>query len=638
MPETASQSQPACESGASACSSSQQLADYLLRQGLVDQRQLTYAQRVRSKLTTAKTLLQVLQELGYVDEEKLRQSLQSDRIGLRIGDLLVELGYLRQADLNAALGLQKAGSGKKLGEVLIEGHFIDELKFIEVLSFQMGIPAIDLAGCELDRGLFCRAPVKWYQQYQFVPVRHQGDQVLLAFADPLDQKDIDAAREIFGTEMQVGIASARSIEEFLARGQRLNDTRQQQYDETTVVGIINNLLETAQKENASDIHIEPMKDRLRIRLRCDGVLTNFKTLDRDLSAPIASRLKVMAKANIAEKRRHQDGRILFENPQTGVTLDLRVSFYVTIYGEKIVLRLLNRKGELLELKDVGMAPKMLERFQEEALDLPSGVLIITGPTGSGKTTTLYGCVNYLNDHETSITTAEDPVEYIIDGISQCSINPRIGVTFEETLRHIVRQDPDVIVLGEIRDNFSAETAIQAALTGHKVLTTFHTEDSIGGLLRLMNMEIEAFLISSTVVCVVAQRLLRKVCPHCAEPHTPSPGELRRLGYQPEALAGAAFQKGRGCPQCRFTGARGRLGVFELLVLNEQVKDAILNNRTSYEIRRISVETSGLVTLFEDGIVKAAKGLLPLREVMYNLPRLEQPRPLGDLVRLLGTQL
>ena len=282
-----------------------------------------------------------------------------------------------------------------------------------------------------------------------------------------------------------------------------------------------------------------------------------------------------------------------------------------------------------------MAPRMLERFRDDALNVSSGVLIVPGPTGSGKTTTLYSCVNYLNDMHTSIITAEDPVDTVIDGIAQCSINPKINVTFEETLRHIVRQDPDVIVLGEIRDAFSAETAIQAALTGHKVLTTFHTEDSIGGLLRLLNMDIEAFLISSTVVCVVAQRLLRRVCPQCAQSYTLTTLDLRRLGYDNDTLRGVTFKLGRGCRSCRFTGYRGRVGIFELLVLNEMVKDAILKRQTSYEIRRISLETSGLVTLLEDGLVKAAKGETSIPEVLGNLPRFHKPRPIQQLQRLLG---
>jgi type IV pilus assembly protein PilB len=300
------------------------------------------------------------------------------------------------------------------------------------------------------------------------------------------------------------------------------------------------------------------------------------------------------------------------------------------------MRLLNKKGAILDIQQIGMAPRMLDRFVFDALDTPTGVMIITGPTGSGKTSTLYSCVNYLNNINTSIITAEDPVEYVIDGISQCSINQKIGVTFEETLRHIVRQDPDIIVLGEIRDTFSAETAIQAALTGHKVLTTFHTEDSIGGLIRLMNMQIEAFLISSTVVCVVAQRLLRLVCTSCAEPYIPSPAEYSRLGYTAGDLAGANFLIGRGCKDCRFTGFNGRTAIFELLVLNETVKDAILNNKSSADIRRISMETTGLVTLFEDGLVKAARGLVSIREVLRDLPRISRPRTLHELKRVLGS--
>jgi type IV pilus assembly protein PilB len=261
-----------------------------------------------------------------------------------------------------------------------------------------------------------------------------------------------------------------------------------------------------------------MRDRLRIRFRLDGVLIHHRDFPARLIPAITSRFKILCAANIAEKRRHQGGRIVFTHE--GRETDIRVSFYVTIHGEKIVLRLLNRQNELLSIEDLGMQPRMLDRFRQDALDTPSGVLIVTGPTGSGKTTTVYSCINYLNKPETSIITAEEPVEYIIEGIAQCSINPNINLTFEETLGHIVRQDPDIVVIGEIRDTYSAEVAVQAPLTGHKVLTTFHTEDSIGGLIRLLNMEIDAFLISSTVICVVAQpsapglqRLRRSIHPH-----------------------------------------------------------------------------------------------------------------------------
>jgi len=405
--------------------------------------------------------------------------------------------------------------------------------------------------------------------------------------------------------------------------------------EQTAIGYVNSIIADALEMGVSDIHIEPQKSRLRVRFRLDGAMIEHKDFDRDLAPSITSRLKILAGADIAERRRHQDGRIHFDAADVGEDVDIRASFFVTIHGEKVVLRVLNRKTELISIDSLGMGPKMLERFRSDALDVPTGVVIITGPTGSGKTSTLYSCVDYLNNPDTSIITAEDPVEYVIEGISQCSINPKINVTFEETLRHIVRQDPDVIVLGEIRDRFSADTAIQAALTGHKVLTTFHTEDSIGGLLRLLNMDIEAFLISSTVVCVVAQRLLRRVCEHCAEPYAVSAADVRRLGVGVEELRGAAFRLGHGCTHCRFTGYRGRVCVFELLVLNEMVKDAILSRRTSYEIRRISVETSGLVTLVEDGLAKAARGITSLQEVIRDLPRAMKPRSLGEIRRLLG---
>jgi type IV pilus assembly protein PilB len=370
-------------------------------------------------------------------------------------------------------------------------------------------------------------------------------------------------------------------------------------------------------------------------MRKDGSLIHHMEIPKDLHASIVARIKVMAKANIAEKRRHQDGRILFEPGAAEPGVDIRVSFYVTIFGEKVVMRLLTRKAGLYKIGDLGMGSKVVDRFVEEVLELPSGVVIITGPTGSGKTTTLYASINHCNRVDTSIITAEEPVEYVIEGISQCPIDPRIGLTFEESLRHILRQDPDIIILGEIRDKQSAESAIQAALTGHKVLTTFHTEDSIGGLLRLMNMDIEAFLISSTVVCVLAQRLIKKVCPHCRKTYLPSAKDLRRLQYEPQSIQGYTFSIGAGCSRCSYTGYQGRTGIFEILVLNEHVKEAIRRRKTSYAIRRVSVETTGLVTLLEDGIVKASRGITSIPEVLKNLPLLDPPRPLDQIQRLIG---
>lgn len=612
------------------------IASLLIDEGHLTPEQLNYAYKVLSKLATPQTLLHILQELRFITEEQFRSTLRKHPIAVRLGDLLVELGHLRHTDLEAAVNMQRTTQPqKKLGEILVEGYFITEYQLAEVLSYQLGFPYIEIHLTDLDRTLLQRVTPKWLIEYQCVPIRCQDDKVVVAFADPLNQASQEAAKDVFGANVEITLTTHRAIQDVLQNIARDVTTRVQLPNEDTVVGMVNALFEDAIAQQASDIHIEPMKDRLRVRFRCDGVLIPHKDFRKELAAAMTSRIKILAQADIAEKRRHQDGRILFEGAQNGSPVDMRASFYVTVYGEKIVLRLLSRRTELLSLDDIGMAPRMLERFRYDALEIPSGVVLITGPTGSGKTTTLYGCVAALNSIDTSIVTAEDPVEYLIDGIAQCSINPKLNLTFAETLRHIVRQDPDVIVLGEIRDKFSAETAIQAALTGHKVLTTFHTEDSIGGLLRLLNMDIEAFLISSTVVCVVAQRLLRKICQACAEPYAPTPGEMQRLGYASADIQGIESRRGRGCQQCRFTGYKGRIGTYELLVLDERVKDALLARQTSYEIRRISLESSGLVTLLEDGIVKAARGVTSFQEVLGHLPRLNKPRPLRELRRLLG---
>jgi len=607
----------------------------LIKDGVITHDQLAYAVRVHSKLTTPQTMLDTLLELGLISQEQLQTTLRKHQLNLRLGDLLLELGYLREIDLQQALAIQKDAQGqRRLGDVLVDNGFIEERKLLETLSYQLGFPLIDPDFVKIDKTLLARLPLNICHQFNVLPLYRQGEQLVVTFADPLDQRARDIVAAHLGNFIPA-ICSKNSLKEALAALEHAGQTVAA--DDNTIIGMINLLFEDAIEEQASDIHIEPQKDRLRVRFRRDGVMGHYKDFPKEIAPQLTTRIKVMSQADIAEKRRHQDGRILFTSRKHGINLDMRVSFFITIYGEKVVLRLLNNKGTLLDIKEVGMAPRMLEHFIFDALEVPTGVMIVTGPTGSGKTTTLYGCVNHLNDINTSIITAEDPVEYVIDGISQCSINPKIGVTFEETLRHIVRQDPDVIVLGEIRDQFSAEVAIQAALTGHKVLTTFHTEDSIGGLIRLMNMNIEAFLISSTVVCIVAQRLLRKVCPECAEPYTPTPLDLTRLGLSANDLQGAEFKLGRGCKNCRFSGYRGRVAIFELLVMNEMVKNAILDHKSSYEIRKISVDTSGMVTLMEDGLVKGARGLVSMQEIITDLPRLGKPRPLHELRRILGVQ-
>ncbi|WP_150048770.1 GspE/PulE family protein [Methylomonas rhizoryzae] len=612
--------------------------DLLLAKGIIDADKLKYARRVQSKLESPKVILAVLCELGYTSHSQLIHVFQNHRIKVKLGTFLIEFGFIDRADLQLALAAQQQEANRKrLGEILVERNLISETKMLEILAVLQGIPSIDLSVSRVDPALLSKPMLKSAIKHCFVPIEKSKEGVMVAFADPMDREAIRTAEILFATDVIPAVAKQSQIRRFLLQYERNLNQEKHALSEQSAITIVNQIFDDALRQGASDIHIEPLELKLRIRFRVDGLMMHHRDFPSELAQPLMSRLKILAGADIAEKRRHQDGRILYEQTATNQTVDMRASFFSTINGEKAVLRLLNRKTELLDIREIGMAPLMLERFIQDSLDVPTGVIIITGPTGSGKTTTLYSALDYLNTSEVSIVTAEDPVEYVVDGVAQCSINPKINLTYEETLRHIVRQDPDIIVLGEIRDRFSADTAIQAALTGHKVLTTFHTEDSIGGLLRLLNMEIEAFLISSTIVSIVCQRLVRRVCRHCGETVAPDQTLLHRLGLSLSDMSGAKFMQGKGCEHCRYTGYSGRVCVFELLTLNEMVKDAILRRQTSYEIRRISLETAGLVTLIEDGLVKAAAGVTTLQEVLQNLPRFGKPRPLHELRRLLGTR-
>lgn len=613
------------------------IAGVLVDTGMLTAEQLALASRIHKKVEAARTLSSVLIELKLVTEAQIRTALRSGKVEAPLGEVLVELGRLEPHELQLALAQQREHPQTPIEDILVDNHFVNAADVVAAQADLLNLTPVLADTVAFDVPLLKRAPISTYKAHGFVPVRREGERTLVVFADPANKQHLELARKHFGADLIVGIGARKSVMAAIGRAEKdlvaSVTVAPQVVDGGGAVALVNGVLDAALANRVSDIHFEPGRERLRIRFRQDGVMVLHDDVPNDKAVAMIGRIKVMAGADIAERRRHQDGRIQYETSRG--TVDIRVSIYATIHGEKVVMRLLNNRDTLLTIRDIGMAPRMLEALQRDALDAPSGVVMVTGPTGSGKTTTLYAAVNYLNDANTSIITAEDPVEYMIDGISQCSINPKINVSYAETLKHIVRQDPDVIVIGEIRDQFSAEVAINAALTGHKVLTTFHTEDSIGGLIRLLNMNIEAFLISSTVVSVVAQRLVRRVCPHCAEKHVLTPNELARLGYQPAEAAGLTFARGTGCAACRHIGYKGRVAVFEVLVLNETVRDALLSRKTAYEIRRVCVEASGLVTLIEDGIVKAAAGLTSFEELIRQLPRLSRPRPVRELHRLLG---
>jgi type IV pilus assembly protein PilB len=610
-----------------------QIAELLVKDGHITHEQLKYALRICGKVPSKKTLVSILQELHLITPEKLRSTLHANALSVPLGALLVELGYIREPDLRSALALQSANPGRKLGEILTESNYISEDDLVEVLSYQLGFERLFPSKTNYDPEFFRMAPVTWFQSKDCIPLGRRDGTVVVAFADPLDKPQVDAVIRVFG-KISVGIARRDEIRQALNRAANAEVKNAGIHaNENNILKMVSDLISEAADTSVSDIHIEPTKNLLRIRFRKDGVLIKHKDLPSECVGPITNRIKIMANLDVAEKRGHQEGRMLFDF--RGNPLDIQVSIYGTICGESLVMRLLKNIDQLPDIREIGMGPRVADRFIEDALEAPGGVTIITGPTSSGKTTTLYSSVHHLNKIDTSIITAEDPVGYVIDGISQCSINKKTNVTYEDTLKHVMRQDPDVIVIGEIRDLFSAKTAVQAALTGHKVLTTFYAEDSIGGLLRLLSMNIEPFLISSTVTSIVAQRLVRRVCPHCSEDYRMSTQEIRRLGYEPRDALGLIFKTGRGCVQCHFRGYSGRVGIFELLVPNEIVKDAIIARKTSYEIRRLSLESTGLVTLLEDAIYKASQGLTSYDEIVRKVPRLSKPRSLQVIQQHLG---
>ncbi|MES2604276.1 MAG: ATPase, T2SS/T4P/T4SS family [Pseudomonadota bacterium] len=613
------------------------IASLLLSKNLISEKQLLHARRVRAKLAQNKSLLNTMLELELFTQTQLNEVLKEGKLSIRLGDLLVELGDLTSQELELAIRSQREATNahKKLGEILIEHRMIREQRLIDVLANQLGYLHVEPEFNSIDKSLLDSAYLSVCEQFSFIPVRRAENLVIVACTDPNNREIRLRAQGLLSSPVELAICSHFSLQTALHKfrtntGPRANKGNA---DDSMAMKLVDETLQAAIAMKASDIHFEPHSTKMRIRFRTDSVLWQFKEIPPDLAVSLIARLKILSKANIAERRRHQDGKIEYTDPTSGQIVDVRCSFYISVHGEKACLRLLNRRTELLNIETIGMTPAVLERFKYEALEAPSGVVMITGPTGSGKTTTLYSCVDYLNNDDTSIITAEEPVEYVIDGVTQCSLNPKIDMTFAETLRHMVRQDPDVIVLGEIRDHESAEAAIQSALTGHKVLTTFHTEDTIGGLLRLMNMNIETFLISSTVVSVLAQRLLKRVCPYCSAIHRPTPLEMQRAGLRPDDLRVANFRTGTGCESCKFTGYCGRVSVFELLVLDEKVKEAILNRKASYDIRRISIECSGLITLLEDGLEKAARGLTTIAEVLRMLPRNEKPRSIAEIRRI-----
>ena len=541
----------------------------------------------------------------------------------RLGTMLVHAGKIDNDQLEKSLQIQKKEEGY-LGQVFLTNGYIDEKELYKYLSHQLKIPYLQLGYFKNDKSLMDLFTESQIRSNKIFPLFKIQRTLNIAVSDPLDSKTINIVRDITGFRIEPIIASATEIENsidlhfgissFIGSDSDISEATniEDYFDETKVVELVDSIIAQSQKYNCSDIHIEAREKDIRVRFRIDGRLQDFQKLPSDIHTALVSRLKIMANMDIAETRRPQDGRILF-NSQQG-RLDLRISTYPTLYGEKTVLRLLNISDALHSFGGLGFEPKCEDRFNSMLIG-GEGIILVSGPTGSGKTTTLYSTLNKLESPDVNIVTVEDPVEYDLDNINQAQINLKSGVTFASALRSILRQDPDIIMVGEVRDEETVELGIRAALTGHLVFSTIHTNDAASGFTRLLNWNVEPFLIASTVKGILAQRLVRRICKDCKEVYTPSSEELEMIGLENET--DMQFFKGKGCLSCRDTGFKGRIGIYELLLMDAKISELVLNQEPGYKIRK-QARKNGMTTLLEDGLIKINRGDTTISEVYETL--------------------
>lgn len=555
-----------------------------------------------------------------------------------LGRILGEKFNLLDSKLEEALAYQHEKGGL-LGEVLLHLRLLREEQVLEALAqqFEMSwMPQLDTA--QVDHELIKKIPIAFCRRYRVLPLRYEEGAILTASTDPLETVALDDLRLLLGKPIKpilttsiallaclnraydeiANPAGAEQVMEDIAANQSLDQLAHEldepqdlldATDEAPIIRLVNSVLFQAVRQRASDIHFESFERGLVVRYRIDGVLYPVLTPPKHLQASIIARLKIMAGLNIAEKRLPQDGRFAIRT--SGKDVDLRVSVLPTSHGERVVLRLLEKENRLLNLSEMGFSKERLAVIHQ-LIQLAHGIILVTGPTGSGKTTTLYAALSHINAPDKNIITVEDPVEYQLLGIGQMQVNPKINLSFAAGLRSILRQDPDVIMIGEIRDRETAEIAIHASLTGHLVFSTLHTNDAASAATRLIDMGIEPFLVASSVVAVLAQRLLRRICPDCKRPYAPSEEELSRLDVAPRSTV--TLYRGAGCAACSQTGYRGRIGIFELMVLNDDIRRLIGGKADSTAIKHAAI-TNGMVTLKQEGAERVLQGQTTLEEVM-----------------------
>ena len=610
------------------------LGELLVEEGVITRKQLDAVLDLQRRTTPAAKLGHLLIQERLTSEQRIHDVVRKHGHRFQTGELMVLLDLLTPEQLDDCLACQRSRPGQRLGEIALQREFVGERQLLLTLSHHFDLAYIEPDVHLIDVDLLRSLSVPYLRRQEAIPVFSDGRVVTVVTADPTRPELAKEFAASLRRPVELAIGPRAAILQTIDDFEQLHRSGRPSADgapDDNIVAIVTYLLERAVRDGASDVHIEPMHNRLRVRYRVDGELIHRTDLPLYLAAKIASRIKVLCKADLAERRKHQGGRILFHGGESPI--DMRVSIYVTVHGENIVVRILNRATGVLPMEQLGMLPALLQRYKESVLDVPTGVVLFTGPTGSGKTTSLYSSVSYCNQPGVKIITAEDPVEYVLDGLVQCSVDAPAGRDFEKTLREIVRQDPNIIVIGEIRDRTTAGIAIEAALTGHKVFATFHTEDSIGSLIRLLDMQIETFLISSTVVCVVAQRLARRICPDCRTAAAPSAYQMRTLGLPPADVARYTFYRGAGCYKCHQTGYRGRVGLYEMLLIDGSIREMVLAKRSAHEIRHHALESVDLFSLQEDGLAKALLGWTSLEQVIWHTPRITEQRPLEQIAAL-----
>jgi type IV pilus assembly protein PilB len=547
----------------------------------------------------------------------------------QLGQILLEQGLISQEHLQRALD-EHRNTPKSLGRVLIDLGYIRERDLVRALAEQVGLEFVDLTEYRIDAAATALLPEALCRRYRALPIGEQDGKLLVAMSDPANVYALDDIRTITGREVRPVVATANDVEQSIQKFSGMSEqaealaseaadaldaeagvTVEAAVEDAPIVKLVQAIMTQAAADRASDVHIEPTETDVRVRFRVDGVLHEVMHSPRSIQAGLISRLKVMGDLNIAEKRIPQDGRVSLRINNR--SLDLRLATLPTVHGEKIVIRILDKTNALLALSELGFLPQAFESY-ERSFRKPYGAILVTGPTGSGKSTTLYATLNIVNSVDRHIVTVEDPVEYRLPGVNQIQVNPKAGLTFASALPSILRADPHNILIGEIRDRETAMIAVESALTGHLVLSSLHTNDAPSAITRLIEMQVETFLVGSAIDCVVAQRLARQLCQKCKQTYSPGESELIEAGYRESRIRDlGVFFRASGCQSCSNTGYRGRIGLYEVMPMTEEIERLTVDRASSETVKRVAVE-QGMYTLRDDGLHKAASGLTSIEEI------------------------